>query len=83
MVRLQIGESRVGMTFESLMWFLVFTGVGTVLGMVAYDYLFPYLPDLNADIFDPSGVTGGPAAPTLPAATATPSSQTGNLRSIL
>jgi hypothetical protein len=62
MVRMQIGESRVGMTMESLIWFLVFTGVGTVIGMVAYDYLFPYLPDLPAGIFDPSGVTGGPAA---------------------
>lgn len=39
MMRVQVGDQRVGITFESLMWFLVFTAVGTVIGMVAYDYL--------------------------------------------
>ena len=37
-------RKRVGITFESLTWFLVFTGVGTVLGMVAWSAVQPYLP---------------------------------------
>lgn len=78
-MELQIGENRVGISFESLMWFLALTSVGTVLGMVAYDYLFPYLPSLSPSIFDPSGV---PPSMQQTSSTA-PSQQTGNLRHAL
>lgn len=44
-MQLQVGENRVGISFESLMWFLGFTALGTVLGAIAYNYLQPYLPE--------------------------------------
>jgi hypothetical protein len=43
-MKLQIGDSRVGISGESLVLFLVFTAIGTVLGGIAYNYLLPYLP---------------------------------------
>lgn len=46
MPELQIGASRVGITWESLWWFLVFTAIGTVIGGIMYYYVQPYLPAL-------------------------------------
>jgi hypothetical protein len=43
-MQLQVGDQRVGIHFNSLMWFLVFTAIGTVAGAVIYNYLQPLLP---------------------------------------
>jgi hypothetical protein len=48
-VELQVGENRVGITWESLLWFLVFTAVGTVIGGIAYAYIETYLPNVPAN----------------------------------
>jgi hypothetical protein len=71
-MQLQIGENRVGISWESLTWFLIFTAVGTVIGAVAYQYLQPYLPlpaappDAsigNGVTLDPDGNVLAPPAP--------------------
>jgi len=43
-LRLQVGENRVGITLESLVLFLAFTAVGTVGGMILWQWVQPYLP---------------------------------------
>ncbi|MGH9780196.1 MAG: hypothetical protein ACRD33_00120 [Candidatus Acidiferrales bacterium] len=60
MVKLQIGENRVGITFESLAWFLAFTALGTVIGAVAYTWIQPYLP---------AALQPTPTTPTVPGLT--------------
>jgi len=42
----KIDGHRVGITFESLVWFFVVTAAATVAGEVAYYYLQRYLPSL-------------------------------------
>jgi hypothetical protein len=38
----QIGENKVGITFESLLWFWLFTAIATVMGEIAYYYIQKY-----------------------------------------
>jgi hypothetical protein len=46
MPELQVGQERVGITFESLFWFTVLTAIGTIIGGIAYAYIQNYLPNL-------------------------------------
>jgi membrane protein YqaA with SNARE-associated domain len=45
-MQLQVGDVRVGIRFESLIWFTILTAVGTVLGGIAYSWFEFYLPNL-------------------------------------
>ena len=45
-MELQIGDTRVGIRWESLIWFTVLTAIGTILGGIGYAYLEHYLPYL-------------------------------------
>lgn len=53
-IRLQVGDNVVGITFESLVWFLAFTAIGTVMGGVLYAYLAPYLPTVPGSSLTPA-----------------------------
>lgn len=44
----EIGGKRVGITFESLVWFFVATMAATIAGEVVYYYVQNYLPALPA-----------------------------------
>jgi hypothetical protein len=41
-----VGGQRVGITFESLVWFFIATMAATVAGEIAYYYIQSYLPVL-------------------------------------
>lgn len=41
-----VGGQKVGITFESLVWFFIVTMAATVAGEVAYYYVQNYLPSL-------------------------------------
>lgn len=62
-MELQVGENRVGITFESLIWFMVFTAIGTVVGGIAYAYLEQYLPNLPTNAITKGTKPFNPATP--------------------
>jgi hypothetical protein len=41
-----VGGQKVGITFESLIWFFVATAAATVFGEIVYYYVQSYLPTL-------------------------------------
>jgi hypothetical protein len=67
MIRLNVGNTRVGISFESMVWFAVFTAAGTVLGAMVYQGLVPYLPEWITGI-PPTATTATPT-PTIPGLT--------------
>lgn len=42
----EVGGKRVGITFESLVWFFIATALATVFGEIVYYYVQKYLPAL-------------------------------------
>ena len=53
-MNLQVGDERVGITWGSLMLFLIFTAIGTVIGGVGYAYLQKWLPWLPQQPVNPA-----------------------------
>lgn len=41
---IELDGERVGITFESLVWFFIVTALATLAGTIAYYYIQPYLP---------------------------------------
>jgi hypothetical protein len=62
-MQLQVGDVRVGIRFESLVWFTILTAVGTVLGGIAYAYLEQYLPNLPKNTVTQGTKPYNPATP--------------------
>jgi hypothetical protein len=62
-MQLQVGDVRVGIRFESLVWFTILTAVGTVLGGIAYAYLEQYLPGLPKNAVTKNTKPYNPATP--------------------
>jgi hypothetical protein len=44
--QVEVAGKRVGITFESLVWFFIATMAATVMGEVVYYYVQSYLPAL-------------------------------------
>ena len=59
----KIGKQRVGITFESLIWFFVVTAAATVAGTLVYTkWVQPYLSNLPALPFVPPPTNTPPSS---------------------
>lgn len=69
-MQLQVGDVRVGIRLESLIWFTILTAVGTILGGIGYAYLEQYLPGLPQNAVTkgskPAPLPYNPATPSMP-----------------